>query len=136
MKAKDAYVEIVDYTFSHVHQELSDSYNTRNSKGGKQEFDSVYRNHMQPFFPNKSLSRYTRYDIDNLIITLHNNGRSNDTINKTVSMINRTMRYALQRGYISVNPFEHTAKLHHIRKLSFLSFFLLRGKLSHKKTQQ
>ena len=38
MKAKDAYVEIVDYTFSHVRQALSDSYNTRNSKGGKQEF--------------------------------------------------------------------------------------------------
>ena len=115
-KAKDAYVEVIDYTFSHVRQELSDSYNTRNSKGGKQEFDSVYKNHMQPFFPNKSLSKYTRSDIENLITTLHNNGRSNDTINKTVSMINRTMRYALQRGYISVNPFEHTAKLHHIRK--------------------
>ena len=25
-KAKDAYVEVIDYTFSHVRQELSDSY--------------------------------------------------------------------------------------------------------------
>ena len=42
MKAKDAYVEVIDYTFSKVRQELSDSYNTRNSKGGKQEFDWDY----------------------------------------------------------------------------------------------
>ena len=121
--AKSAYTEVIDLTFSNVRNDLSNSYTRNNSQRGKAEFDSVYKNHIKPFFPDRKLNKYTRSDIEQFITTLQNNGRSNDTINKTVSMINRTMRYALRCGYISVNPFEHVGKLPHVRKRkNFLTY--------------
>ena len=115
-KAKEKYIDTPDKKFSEVRDELSNKYNLNESDGGKKEFDSVYKNHIKPFFPDQYLKKYTRKDLDDFIEILLAQNRSNHTINKTIGMVNRTMRYAVRKGYLSMNPFELPEKLPHTPK--------------------
>ncbi len=122
-KAKEKYIDAKGKTFFSVREELSEKYNLRESTGAKSEFESVFKNHIKPFFPDRNLTKYTRNDLNSFIEILLAQGRSHHTINKTVSMINRTMRYAVRKGYLSVNPFDLPEKLPHTPKTKvFLTY--------------
>ncbi len=113
---RDRYVEHVERKYSDVYQELSDSYTKNVSQRGRNEYDSVYQNHIKDFLPDRVINRYTRSDMTRFIEDLEKNGRTNATINKVVSNVNRTMRYACKVGYSGINPFEYTPKLPTIKK--------------------
>jgi integrase len=113
---RDRYSEHVEKKYSEVYKELSESYAANVSLRGKQEYDSVYKNHISKFLPDHYVNRYVRSDIEKFKVDLARNGRSNNTINKAVKNVNRTMRFACRQSYTGTNPFEYTPKLKHIKK--------------------
>lgn len=68
-------------------------------------YKSLFDLHVKPFLTNKEISKYSEYDLNNLIDELSENGRSNNTINNVISLLKATFNYAKKNGYLSaINP--------------------------------
>lgn len=68
--------------------------------------ESVFRLHIQPFFPNKALGRYEKRDLSDFQLALLNNGRTEKTINRVSETMSQVMNYAVENGYLEINPFD------------------------------
>ena len=66
------YVEHVERKYSDVYQELSESYKKNVSQRGRNEDDSVYKNHIKDFLPDRVINRFTRSDMTRFIENLEN----------------------------------------------------------------
>ena len=85
--------------------EKLDNVKTFKAQSSYNTFYSLYKLHIKPFLPNKSISKITKLDINNYLNVLSKSGRSNNTINKVISFLKSTFQYALENEYIVVNPF-------------------------------
>ena len=94
---------------------LYELYELRNKKlhdSGKSDgtistYDSLMKLHIKPYLANKEISKYKNTDINNFIDNLHEEGRSNNTINKVTSLLKAIFNFAKKKGYlVGINPLD------------------------------
>ena len=95
---------------------LYEMYEMRNKKlqqsgksaGTYRTYNSLMNLHIKPFLTNKEISKYKEFDFNNLVEVLQENGRTNNTINKTIMLLKAIFNYARKNGYLSgINPLEN-----------------------------
>lgn len=92
------------------------------TRSGKSEstvntYNSLFEKHIKPYLTNKEISKYSEYDLNELIETLSENGRSNNTINNVISVLKATFNYAKKNGYLSaINPADSLTYFDAIKK--------------------
>lgn len=79
-------------------------YKMAQKEGTYLKYSQIWKNHLVPFFPNKLLTSYTMRDIDRLVMTLKDEGRSNHTINTVIDFVNIIFNFSIKREMCVKNP--------------------------------
>lgn len=82
------------------------------SEGTYRTYEDLFKNHVLPFLQIKEISKYSESDIYEFINVLHDNGRSNNTINQVTSLLKALFNYAKKNHYlIGFSPLDNVEKL-------------------------
>ena len=77
---------------------------TRRSYGSYLRIKEIWLTNIEPYIENKDIALYKLSDVDDMVLRMKKDGKSNKTINNAVNRLNMFFNFAIKKEYVSYNP--------------------------------